>query len=132
MVLLHDYKNTRTIFAPLAQRLQSPGEGEGDRPPFAVVTVDLRGHGDSTKQVTPDGFQFELDAARLDKPAVLAMAGLDMEAVRSFLVAKNDAGELNLNKLCLVVRGWAPTWRRIGPRRIGLRRHWPIANRARM
>jgi hypothetical protein len=33
------------------------------------------------------------------------MANLDMEAVRSFLVARNDAGELNLNKLCLVGAG---------------------------
>jgi pimeloyl-ACP methyl ester carboxylesterase len=103
--LLHDFKNTRTIFAPLALRLQSPGEGEADRPPFAVVTVDLRGHGDSTQQISPDGLQFELDAARLDKAGVLAMASLDMEAVRSFLVARNDAGELNLNKLCLVGAG---------------------------
>jgi hypothetical protein len=28
-----------------------------------------------------------------------------MQAVRSFLVSKNDAGELNLNKLCLVGSG---------------------------
>ena len=33
------------------------------------------------------------------------MATLDMEAVRNFLVDKNDAGELNLNKLCLVGSG---------------------------
>jgi pimeloyl-ACP methyl ester carboxylesterase len=103
--LLHDYKNTRATFAALAQRLQSPGESEADRPSFAAVTVDLRGHGDSTKQVTPGGILFELDAARLDKQGVLDMARLDMEAVRSFLVGKNDAGELNLNKLCLVGAG---------------------------
>jgi pimeloyl-ACP methyl ester carboxylesterase len=103
--LLHDYKSTRAIFASLAQRLQSPGEGEGDRPSFAVVTVDLRGHGDSTKQITAGGLQFELDAARLDKPGALAMAAVDLEAVRGFLVTKNDSGELNLNKLCLVGAG---------------------------
>ena len=33
------------------------------------------------------------------------MAAFDMEAVRGFLVGKNDAGELNLNKLCLVGSG---------------------------
>ena len=33
------------------------------------------------------------------------MANFDMEAVRGFLVDKNDAGELNLNKLCLVGSG---------------------------
>jgi pimeloyl-ACP methyl ester carboxylesterase len=105
VVMLHDYKNTRAIFASLAQQLQSPVEGHADRPSFAVITVDLRAHGDSTKQITPDGFTFELDAAKLDRAGLLAMAMLDMEAVRSFLVAKNDAGELNLNKLCLVGAG---------------------------
>ena len=105
VVLLHDYKGTRGMFAALAQRLQAPGEGDEQRPSFAAVTVDLRGHGDSTKQVLRNGFQAELDAARLDKNGLLAMASLDMEAVRSFLVLKNDAGELNLNKLCLVGSG---------------------------
>jgi pimeloyl-ACP methyl ester carboxylesterase len=105
VVLLHDYKNTRAIFASLAQRLQTPPEGDQERPSFAAITVDLRAHGDSTRQITADGFQFELDAAKLGKQDLLAMAGMDMEAVRRFLVAKNDAGELNLNKLCLVGAG---------------------------
>jgi pimeloyl-ACP methyl ester carboxylesterase len=105
VVMLHDYKSTRAVFAPLIRRLQSPGEGQADRPSFAVITVDLRGHGDSTRQITPTGFQYELDAAKLDKAGLLAMSTLDMEAVRSFLVSKNDAGELNLNKLCLVGAG---------------------------
>jgi pimeloyl-ACP methyl ester carboxylesterase len=105
VVLLHDYKSSRAIFAPMVGRLQSPGEGQADRPSFAVITVDLRGHGDSTKQITPNGFQYELDAAKLDKAGLLAMSSFDMEAVRSYLVSKNDAGELNLNKLCLVGAG---------------------------
>jgi hypothetical protein len=33
------------------------------------------------------------------------MATYDMDAVRGFLVEKNDEGELNLNKLCLVGSG---------------------------
>jgi pimeloyl-ACP methyl ester carboxylesterase len=105
VVLLHDYKETRNVFAPLAGRLQAPGENELDRPSFAVVTVDLRAHGDSTKQLRPDGTQLDLDAARLNKNGMLAMASLDMEAVRGFLVVKNDAGELNLNKLCILGAG---------------------------
>jgi pimeloyl-ACP methyl ester carboxylesterase len=114
VVLLPDYKETRAVFAPFAQRLQAPAEDEPQRPSFAVITVDLRAHGDSTKQAFPDGSQVELDAARLGKDDFLAMAGLDMEAVRGFLVVKNDAGELNLNKLCLVGSGMganvAATW----------------------
>ena len=71
-------------------------------PSFAV---DLRAHGESTKQLSPAGAQADLDAAKLSKEGLLAMASLDMEAVRNFLVDKNDAGELNLNKLCLVGSG---------------------------
>jgi pimeloyl-ACP methyl ester carboxylesterase len=105
VVLLHDYKETRATFASLATQLQGPSEGEPERPSFAVVAVDLRAHGDSTKQVFPDGSQVDLDAARLGKHDFLAMSALDMEAVRGLLVVKNDAGELNLNKLCLVGAG---------------------------
>lgn len=105
VVLLHDYKETRNVFASFARRLQAPGEGEPSRPSFAAVTVDLRAHGESTKQVYPDGSQIDLDAAKLNKNGLLAMASLDMEAVRGFLMLKNDAGELNLNKLSLIGAG---------------------------
>ncbi len=105
VVFLHDYKSSRAVFAPLAQKLQAPVEGQRDRPAFAAVTVDLRAHGDSIKQVFANGSQVDLDAAKLNKDDLFAMASLDMEAVRNFLVSKNDAGELNLNKLCLIGSG---------------------------
>jgi pimeloyl-ACP methyl ester carboxylesterase len=105
VVMLHDYKETRAVFNSIVERLQTPGEGNETRPPFAAVTVDLRGHGDSTKQIFPNGSQVDLDAAKLNRQGLVAMATLDMEAVRSFLVGKNDAGELNINKLCIVGAG---------------------------
>jgi pimeloyl-ACP methyl ester carboxylesterase len=105
VVLLHDFKSTRAVFEPLAQKFQTPVEGQPDRPLFAVVTADLRAHGESTKQVLAGGSEANLDAAKLRMEDLLAMATLDMEAVRSFLVDKNDTGELNLNKLCLVGSG---------------------------
>ena len=105
VVLLHDYKETRAVFAALAERLQGPVEGEPDRPSFAVVAVDLRAHGDSTKQIFAGGTQIDLDAAKLGKNDFVAMATLDMEAVRGLLFVKNDAGELNIDKLCLVGAG---------------------------
>ena len=105
VVLLHDHKETRAVFASLAERLQTPAEGDVNRPLFAAVTVDLRAHGDSIKQIFPDGSQVDLDAAKLNKAGLLSMATFDMEAVRNYLVLKNDAGELNLNKLCLVGAG---------------------------
>ena len=72
------------------------------------MTVDLRGHGASTRQTAPNGQTRQLDAAKLGRGDILAMA-LDMEAVRGFLVGKNDEGELNLNKLCLVGVGLGAT-----------------------
>lgn len=103
VVLLHDYKSTRAVFYPLAQRLTAPKDN--DEPGFAVLTVDLRAHGDSTKQTLPDASTIDLDSSRLRRQDFMAMAEFDMEAIRSFLVSKNDQGELNLNKLCLVGSG---------------------------
>jgi pimeloyl-ACP methyl ester carboxylesterase len=113
VVMLHDHKDTRSLFGSLAKRLQSPGEGE-KHPSFAVVTVDLRGHGASTQRLLPGGGREEVDAAKLSKNLVADMIQFDMKAVRKFLVTKNDAGKLNLNKLCLVGTGMganvAATW----------------------
>jgi pimeloyl-ACP methyl ester carboxylesterase len=105
VVLLHDHKSTHAIFNSLIAALQPPVDENANRPYFAVITVDLRAHGGSTKRLAPDGTVFDLDAARLAKEDFLAMAQFDMEAIRSFLVDKNDAGELNLNKLSLVGSG---------------------------
>jgi pimeloyl-ACP methyl ester carboxylesterase len=109
VILLHDYKDTRAIFGSLVGRLVTPPDDDRDRPAFAVVTVDLRGHGDSTKRVLPDGSQQDLDAAKLRKLDIEAMAVLDMEEVRRFLVTKNDEGALNLNKLCILGAGMGAT-----------------------
>jgi pimeloyl-ACP methyl ester carboxylesterase len=105
VVLLHDYKSNRAVFNPLIAQLQAPAEPAAEAVHFAVIAVDLRAHGESVKQILPTGVPADLDAAKLSKEGLEAMAALDMEAVRSFLVQKNDAGELNLNKLCLVGSG---------------------------
>jgi pimeloyl-ACP methyl ester carboxylesterase len=105
VILLHDYKSSRAIFAGLAQQLVAPGDTNVERPYFAALIVDLRAHGESTKQLTQEGGVVDLDPAKLSKEGLQAMATLDMEAVRNFLVDKNDDGELNLNKLCIVGSG---------------------------
>jgi hypothetical protein len=106
VVLLHDFKGQRTVFNPLIAKLQPPvDETNPNQPDFAVLAVDLRAHGESNKQIAPDGSLAELDAAKLSKDGLLAMTALDMEAIRSYLVGKNDAGELNINKLCIVGSG---------------------------
>jgi pimeloyl-ACP methyl ester carboxylesterase len=105
VVLLPDYKGSRAVFAQLAQKLQTAGQTGQDKVSFAAVTVDLRGHGESLKQSFANGSQVDLDPSKLSKEDLIAMATADLDAVRGFLVGKNDAGELNLNKLCLVGSG---------------------------
>ena len=101
VVVLHDLKESRAIYRDLATRLQQPGQGD-DHPSFAVVTVDLRGHGDSMTQALPGGQTRQIEAAKLKKNDAVAMVLGDMEAVRKFLVGENDAKKLNLNRLSVI------------------------------
>jgi pimeloyl-ACP methyl ester carboxylesterase len=97
VVLLHGYgqKHNRTDYTKgLAPFLQSKG--------FAVLAVDLRGHGDSTRMRTLRGKDLALDAASLSPGQFTLMITNDMRAVKRFLWEKNNAGELNLDKLCLI------------------------------
>jgi pimeloyl-ACP methyl ester carboxylesterase len=108
VVMLHDFGETRAVFNPLATALQKPSdpEGPGQRTASrAVITVDLRGHGESKTAVGTNGSTVELNATRFQVTDYQAMVVQDMEAVRSFLVEQNDAGNLNLNKLCVVGSG---------------------------
>jgi pimeloyl-ACP methyl ester carboxylesterase len=106
VVLLHDYNESRAALSSVAKALQDPQRarlpGNETR---AVLTVDLRGHGESKTAYLPGGNVVELDAARFRSADFQRMVSQDMEAVRSFLVAENDAKRLNLNKLCLVGSG---------------------------
>jgi len=103
IVMLHDFKESRTVFNSLAEALQSPADDEGDS--RAVITVDLRGHGESTLQVSGDGRTRDLEASRLGVADFQAMVAFDLDEVRKFLVEQNDAGKLNLNSLCLLGSG---------------------------
>jgi pimeloyl-ACP methyl ester carboxylesterase len=108
VLMLHDFGETRAVFNPLATALQRPGEPEGPGPRMAsraVITVDLRGHGESKTAVGNAGSTVELDATRFQLADYQAMVVQDMEAVRSFLVEQNDAGNLNLNKLVVLGSG---------------------------
>lgn len=92
IVMLHDYKANRNIYKQLATFLQREGR--------AVLVPDLRGHGESTSFKNPR--IRNLEAARLRPLDFARMVTEDMRAVRKFLLAKNDKGELNLNRLCIV------------------------------
>ena len=65
----------------------------------AVIVPDLRGHGGSTRirnETKP------IDQSLMKKADFDAMVSQDMEAVNKFLMEKNNAGELNIEKLCVV------------------------------
>ncbi len=112
VVLLHDFSESRAVMEPLAAMLQNPPpalqEQLPEGPPMvprAVINVDLRGHGESKTAFDADGAPHELDAARFELTDFQDMVTYDLEAVRAFLLAENDAGRLNLNKLCIVGAG---------------------------
>ena len=44
----------------------------------------------------------KLDSTRVSSDQYYAMHHMDMGALREFLIERNDAGKLNLNKLCVV------------------------------
>jgi pimeloyl-ACP methyl ester carboxylesterase len=91
VVLLHMWKGDRKEYAALAPYLQQQGH--------AVLEPDLRGHGESAQSPYGGG---KLDAAKMGPDQFYLMPYGDMEVLRKFLVKKNDEGELNLNKLCIV------------------------------
>jgi pimeloyl-ACP methyl ester carboxylesterase len=88
IILLHSSKSTRGDFAALAQLLQRAGH--------AVLAVDLRGYGESARPMDRAGELKGVD--------YLAMADRngDVEAAKSFLMTRNNAGELNIEKLGIV------------------------------
>ncbi len=92
VILLHGWKGNRAEFAGLARELQKLGH--------AVLVPDLRGHGESIRLAYDD--RRELKDTQISRTDVANMVRRDMEKLKSFLVQKNNAGELNLEKLCVV------------------------------
>jgi pimeloyl-ACP methyl ester carboxylesterase len=91
IVMLHGWKGSSADMAHLAFSLQALGH--------AVVVPDLRGHGKSTR-TRNDGKP--IDQALMKPADFNAMVTQDMEAVNKFLVEKNNAADLNIEKLCVV------------------------------
>ena len=92
VIILHDFKSNRNPFTAMAEGLQKRG--------YAVLVPDLRGHGTSTRFVDVTGM--DIEAAKMRRNDFGHIIEFDMEALRKFLVTKNDEGELNLNSLCIV------------------------------
>ena len=83
----------RRVWQPTALALQKSG--------FAVVTVDLRKHGDSIP-TTAGSESSPIKASADDYPL---MAAADLEAVKAFLMEEHAAERLNIRKLGIVSMG---------------------------
>lgn len=85
IIMLHGKGGSRRQYKAFATELQVKGD-------FAVITVDLRGHGDS--QQTKKG--------ELKKTDYTNMVTNDMEAVRDFIFDEHQKEQLNMNKQGIV------------------------------
>ena len=97
IILLHSWKGSRADFAPLVPVLHERGH--------AVLVPDLRGHGHSRRRVfaSPRGLVTEtLDAAKFRPADFGAMVQYDLEAWKRFLLERNDAEALNIERLCVI------------------------------
>jgi pimeloyl-ACP methyl ester carboxylesterase len=93
IIMLHGWEGNRGEWHALASYLQSQG--------YAVICPDLRGHGQSLKYKLPGGDTKEFDLERM-KGAEIEKMVLDVEAIKQFLLQKNNAGELNIEALCVI------------------------------
>jgi pimeloyl-ACP methyl ester carboxylesterase len=94
IVLLHGLKESGNEYKDLARVLQAQGH--------AVVVPDLRGHGKSTR-LRIGNREEKLAVASMSPQQYARMVTEDMwTIVKGFLWDKNNAGELNLDKLCIV------------------------------
>jgi pimeloyl-ACP methyl ester carboxylesterase len=93
IIMLHGWKGSSADFAQLALDMQLLGH--------AVIVPDLRGHGKST-QIRMGTDLRSIDQTLMGKAGFEAMAAQDVEAVKKFLVERNNAGKLNIEKLCVV------------------------------
>jgi alpha-beta hydrolase superfamily lysophospholipase len=95
IIILHAWKGDRGDCQALAEYLHELGH--------AVITPDLRGHGQSTQIVRADGTKGKLNTATQLRPADFQMMVTnDLETIKSFLVKKNNAGELNIERLGII------------------------------
>jgi pimeloyl-ACP methyl ester carboxylesterase len=100
VILLHPFKGSRADFNDLALALQDAG--------CAVLAPDLRGHGQSTRRTNAEGKEVEIEQALMNRQDFDAMghAGTDwsgdVEACNRFLRMKNNAKELNIDKLVII------------------------------
>jgi len=106
VVLLHELRGryqrggaantrfSRVDYAGLAKYLQARGH--------AVLVPDLRGHGDSNVRKIPGRADQVIDPETMGGPDYQRMVAIDMPTLKNYLIARNNEGELNIEKLVVV------------------------------
>jgi hypothetical protein len=93
IIMVHGWEGSRGEYDGLARFLQSLGHSS--------VIPDLRGHGDSKIQKGPRGETKALEPDTF-RPRDMESMVQDLEACKRFLMEKNNAGECNIEMLCLI------------------------------
>lgn len=96
IIMVHGWGGRRGEYDALARALQRPELGG-----HSSLSLDLRGHGGSVRYRTAAGLEKEIDYEDLSKMDIGRMV-YDIEAAKNFLLAKNNAGECNIEQLCVV------------------------------
>jgi pimeloyl-ACP methyl ester carboxylesterase len=91
-ILVHGFEGQRGDFHALAVYLQSLGH--------AAIAPDLRGHGQSKTQ-RGGGGAVTLDPDKMTRASLEDMVW-DIQACKTFLMEKNNAGKLNIEQLCVI------------------------------
>ena len=99
VMIIQDLDEDRKTLHPLALALQEQG--------CAVVTLDVRGQGDSNKLIKKlpgknDVVEKPIGKLALNKEVLRRMVEFDIETFKRFLNRQNNDGRLNVKKLCLV------------------------------
>lgn len=99
VMIIQDLDEDRKTLHPLALALQEQG--------CAVVTLDVRGQGDSNKYIKKipgrnDVVEKPIDKLVLNRDTLRRMVEIDIETFKRFLNRQNNDGKLNVKKLCVV------------------------------
>lgn len=103
VMMIPGWEGRRVEYDYLAKRLQSIG--------YACITVDLRGHGQSTSRIAPYNDPTYLKRNRIKLPSIetrtmkaadMEMMYQDIDAVKLFLREENDKQKLNLEALVVI------------------------------
>ena len=94
VIVIHEWKGQAGPYMKLFLALREAG--------FAVVALEYRGHGNSKTYTDERGVEKDYNIATMGRRDVEAIIRHDIEEVKQFMKAENNAGRLNLNALSLV------------------------------